>query len=1337
MPRHHAFALLVALAVGCHPPLPLSAPPVTPPVVTAAAPPAPSAWVETTLAGLTLPQKAAQILFVRAGGPYRSPAAPENRELRSWVAELGVGGVVLFATELEAVPRHLGDLQRLAPVPLLVASDLERGLSFRVDPGPVPLPSAMAFGATGSEDAAYFLGEVTAREARAVGIHWALAPVVDVNNNPDNPVINIRSFGEDPALVGRLGAAFVRGARAGGVLTSAKHFPGHGDTATDSHLARPRLTGSRERLDTVELAPFRELIAAGVDSIMVGHLEAPALDATYTPATLSRAIITDLLRGELRFDGVVVTDALDMTGLRPAWTGEAVVDAVVAGADVLLLPHDPRVAVGELVRAVESGRLPVARLDEAVRRVLVWKARLGLDRERMPDAAEIPRAVARPEDVARGREIAEAAITVVKNHGGVLPLAVESDLSLLHLVLSSDFSDRTIRGIPESEFEARNVPVETVRLGPEIAEDTARRLLARARTASHVVVSAFVKVTSGKGTVDMVPRQAQFLTELAATGVPVVVVSYGSPYLLRQFPAVPVYLCAYGSSEASQRAAVAALFGEFEVGGRLPVTLPGLAARGDGLVVPRRVLALTAGRPEDAGFRPEAMAEIDALLAGYVERRAFPGGVVAIGRQGKLVHLRAFGRQTYDADAPPVTAETLYDLASLTKVVTTTTVAMTLVDDGRLDLDKAVQDYLPEFVGPGKEVVTVRHLLTHSSGIDWWAPLYQDTRGAAEFVRKIAAMPLVNPPGSTMKYSDLGLILLGEILERVTGRSLDALARERVFRPLGFADTGFRPARELRPRIAPTEVVDGQVIHGEVHDENARALGGVAAHAGLFGTAPELARFAQMLLWRGVYDQRRIVTRETVALFTQRAGVPVDSDRALGWDTRSATGFSAGQLFSARSFGHTGFTGTSLWIDPERDLFVLLLTNRVHPTRDNNLIREVRPALADAVVRGLVEPVLPSTVRVGLDRIAAGEDFGLTGKRLGLLLHRASVTADGRGSLAVFQERNLDVVRLFTPEHGLTGAAAAGENVASGVDPTSGLPVVSLYGDHHTPSREDLAGLDALVIDLQDAGVRFYTYASTLLLALEAAHAAGLPVVVLDRPNPLGGEYVAGPVARRDLVPASLVNRAPGPLVHGLTLGELARYAAPPGAQLTVVPMLGWRRTMTWAATGRPWVPPSPNLRTPAAALAYPGTALLEATNVSEGRGIDAPFLTVGAPWLSRDQQPGRIPGFFIYPARFTPTSSPAAPNPKFVGVECWGWRLAPTGGGDSWKMGLETLKVLSRNSEFRWNDDGAGLTWLLGTPEVLNAFRAQKPVSAILAAEAPGLERWRAERRRALLYLE
>lgn len=362
-------------------------------------------------------------------------------------------------------------------------------------------------------------------------------------------------------------------------------------------------------------------------------------------------------------------------------------------------------------------------------------------------------------------------------------------------------------------------------------------------------------------------------------------------------------------------------------------------------------------RTASLGLRPGGLAEADRLLDDFRERRAFPGGVLAVGYRGALVHLHPFGRLTYDANAPAVTADTLYDLASLTKVVATTTMAMILVDEGKLDLDQPVQRFLPGFQGPGKEAVTVRHLLTHSSGLDATAPLYKERRGKTAFVERIETMDLAYPPGSRSLYSDLGIILLGEILEKVSGQPLEAFARERVFAPLAMRHTMFRPPAELRPQIAPTEFDPwrSRLVQGEVHDENAYAMGGVAPHAGLFSTAGDLARFAQMLLNGGVLDGRRIVSRQTVELFTRKAGIP-DSDRAIGWDTKSAEGSSAGTLFSPRSFGHTGFTGTSIWIDPARRLYVILLTNRVHPTRENQLIREARPAVADAVVRALADP---------------------------------------------------------------------------------------------------------------------------------------------------------------------------------------------------------------------------------------------------------------------------------------------------------------------------------------------------------------------------------------------
>ena len=916
--------------------------------------PAAHPWARRTLARLSLEAKVAQMIGVRAFGVYSHPRSEESQSVLDEVRRLKVGCVVVFESEVASLPLELNALQKASDVPLLVAADMERGMNFRIRRGVVPLPSAMAVGATRSADDARFTGEVAAREGRALGVHWAFAPVADVNSNPANPIINVRSYGEDPELVGRLTAAFVQGAHEGGLLATVKHYPGHGDTAVDSHLQLATLTADRARLDRVELRPFREAVAAGVDAVMLGHIAVPALDPTGAPATLSEPIAGELRRA-MGFQGLVVTDAMEMQGVRAAWTGEAAVRAVRAGADFILLPPDPAVAIQAIVREVRAGRLPPARIDESVERILAVKERLGLDRKRTVDPAALD-AVDRPEDVERALDVARRSITLVRNEGGVLPLRAETPLKILHLVLSSDARNDAIVGIPENELQARRIPAQTVALGPEVSAETVSRLVAAASGFTHVVATAFVRVSAYKGNADMAESHVRLLRALQDAGRPVILVSFGSPYLLRQVPAVSAYVCAYGAAESSQRAAMGALFGEYPVGGKLPVSLPGFYAYGDGLQVPKHEMTLRAAAPAEAGFRPDGFAELDRVLEAAVSARAFPGAVVAVGKDAALVHLKAFGHLSYDEGAAPVQTDTMYDLASLTKVVVTTTMAMILVDEGKLDITKPVSAFLPEFHGGARDRVTVWHLLTHSSGIDWWAPLYKELKGKQAYLEKIEAMDLVYEPGTKSVYSDLGEILLGEILERVAGQDLESFARDRILGPLGMKDTTYRPGPALLPRIAPTENDPwrGRVLRGEVHDENAYALGGVAPHAGLFSTAPDLARFAQMLLDGGVLEHRRIVSRETVEKFTQKAGVP-GSSRALGWDTPSENS-SAGSLFSPRSFGHTGFTGTSMWMDPERNLFVVLLSNRVHPTRENNAIREVRRAVADAVVRGLARP---------------------------------------------------------------------------------------------------------------------------------------------------------------------------------------------------------------------------------------------------------------------------------------------------------------------------------------------------------------------------------------------
>jgi len=950
-----ALAATALAALACRPPAPVTEPVPAP----SPTPPPLSKAVRDTLARMPLEARVAQMIAVRASGLQQHPDSKEWKRLRREVRDLKVGSLVVFESEVASLPRTIERLQALAELPLLVSADMERGLSFRVRRGVVPLPYAMAIGATRSEEAARFSGEVAAREARALGLHWALAPVADVNNNPANPVINIRSYGEDPELVGRLAAAFIRGARQGGLLTTVKHFPGHGDTAVDSHLQLPTLTADRERLDSVELLPFRQAVEAGVDAVMLGHIAVPALDPSGQPATLSAPVATALLRRELGFRGLVVTDAMEMAGVRKGtWTGEAAVQAVRAGADVILLPPEADVAIQSLARAVREGILTEARIDESVGRILAAKESVGLLRRQPAARDSAEKAVGRPSDVERALEIARQSITVVRNEGGVLPLRAEEPLRILHLVLSSDprTDAAVIQGFPEDELARRRIPHQAVYVGPDVSEAKAAEVVGRAGEATHVLASVFARVAAFRGTADMPEGQAALLRRLQAGTTPLVIVSFGSPYLLRQVPAATTYVCAYGWPETSQRAAVAAVLGEHAAEGKLPVTLPGLHDYGHGLDIPRRDMTLRVARPDEVGFRPGGLAELDGVIDRALAGQAFPGGVVAVGRQGALVELRPFGRFSYDPDAPAVRADTIYDLASLTKVIVTTTMAMVLVDEGRLDLTRPVSAFLPAFRGGAKDQVTVEHLLTHSSGVDWWAPLYQEIAGQDAYVRRIVSMDLKHAPGEKALYSDLGLILLGEILQRVAGEPLDAFARKRIFEPLGMKDTLYRPGRGLLPRIAPAEVVAerGGLVHGAVHDENAMALGGVAPHAGLFGTAPDLARFAQMMLNGGVFEHQRIVSRATLERFTATIRVP-GSSRAYGWEKPTGDN-SAGARLSPLAFGHTGFTGTSMWIDPGQDLFVILLTNRVHPTRENNQIRQVRKDVADAVVGALASP---------------------------------------------------------------------------------------------------------------------------------------------------------------------------------------------------------------------------------------------------------------------------------------------------------------------------------------------------------------------------------------------
>ncbi len=628
---------------------------------------------------------------------------------------------------------------------------------------------------------------------------------------------------------------------------------------------------------------------------------------------------------------------------------------------------------------------------------------------------------------------------------------------------------------------------------------------------------------------------------------------------------------------------------------------------------------------------------VDDLIETAVRDGKIPGAVVLVGHNGQVVYQKAYGKRSLVPDSEPMTLDTIFDCASLTKVVATTSSVMALFEAGKIRISDKVTDYLPEFQN-GHSDITIRDLMTHYSGLKPDLDLVPVWSGYETGIKMALSDPPANPPGTKFVYSDINFELMGEIVRRVSGQPLDEFARDHVFQPLGMTETMFRPPAALIPRIAPTEeLTPGQVLRGTVHDPTARYMGGVAGHAGLFSTASDLSRFCQMMLDRG----GKLFSPVTIDYFTSPRTPPGMKDvRGLGWDIDSRFSGNRGELFPAgKSYGHTGFTGTSIWIDPGSDTYLILLTNAVHPKVGKPITplrKSVATAVAAAVGYGAGKP---EAVRTGLD-VAEANHFGLlAGKRVGLITNQTGIDSDGRRNIDVMRQAGVNLTAIFSPEHGFLGVEDRA-NVRGMVDPASGIHVFSLYTEKTMrPTQAMLRDLDALVFDIADVGARFYTFATTMAYAMEECAKAGKPFIVLDRPNPITGLHVEGPLL--DVKNESFVGYFPLPLRHGMTMGELAKLFNGEnklGADLTVVPMSGWHRADWFDATGLRWVNPSPNIRNLTAALLYPGVGMLEySEGYSVGRGTDSPFEMIGAKWIDgrqlADYLNGReIPGVRVYP---------------------------------------------------------------------------------------------------------
>ena len=702
---------------------------------------------------------------------------------------------------------------------------------------------------------------------------------------------------------------------------------------------------------------------------------------------------------------------------------------------------------------------------------------------------------------------------------------------------------------------------------------------------------------------------------------------------------------------------------------------------------------------------------VDAIIRQAISDNNIPGAVLVVGHDGKVIYRKAYGERSLEPRREPMTVDTIFDLASLTKVIATTTAVMQLLEQGKIRMNDPLAKYLPEFAQNGKEDITLRQIMTHYSGLAPDLDLTTPWEGKDTAYKLAFVTPPEQTPGTSFVYSDINFIMLGALVEKVTGDTLDVYTAKHVFEPLKMMHTRYVPPASWRVKIAPTQYDENEhMLRGVVHDPTARRMGGVAGHAGLFSTGDDLAKFAQALLDGG----DGILSSITVQKMTQPEQPPsAPVLRGYGWDIDSPFSTNRGDLFPIGSYGHTGFTGTSIWIDPTTNSYVILLTNAVHPRGKGNAIG-LRTKVATEVaaslnltpsekeemraksVTGYNEAISAlrrmstrnGSVKNGIDVL---EDHGFDvlklaegKKHIGLVTNQTGVDASGKRTIDILaQAPGVSLDAIFSPEHGVTGTLDT-TDINNSKDAATGIPVYSVYGATDAarhPPADALRGLDAIVFDIQDAGARFYTYETTLGYFLESAAKAGIEMIVLDRPNPITGSFVQGPVA--DAGHESFTNYWSVPVRHGMTIGELAKMFNAErsiNAKLTVVPMDGWQRGDWFDSTGLEWVNPSPNLRSVTEAALYPGVALIEGTNVSVGRGTDTPFELVGAPWIKSKELAAYLNGRGIMGVRFVPTTfTPSASN--YNGQACQGVNIVLTdrNGFDSPELGIELAAALHK----------------------------------------------------------
>ena len=941
-------------------------------------------WTKEVLSQMTIEEKVGQLFMIRAF----SKDDPEHiKYVKSQIENYHIGGICFFQGDPRRQTQLVTDYQQLSKHPLLIAIDGEWGLGMRFPDQAISFPRQITIGAIRDNQLVYRMGQEIGRQCKLLGINVNFAPDVDINNNPDNPVINMRSFGEDRDNVTAKAYSYMRGMQDVDVMSCLKHFPGHGDTDVDSHKDLPIIPHTRARLDSIELYPFKQLVTQGATSVMVAHLNVPALDARENrPTTLSGPTIVDVLRNELGFDGIVYTDAMEMKGVTKHFEpGMADLEAFLAGNDVILLPEDIAQGYKRVLDAVNNGTISIERLDKSVYRILRTKEILDLPgKSSWTNATNIYQEINSDEAINIKAEIYEQALTLANNSADVLPIRDLKKHGYASIALGDNQPN-----VFQERLESY-VDVDHHSISKDGASSEYQKALEKLSGYDRVIVSSHDMSWYSRNNYGLNEAQIKFINDLSGR-TEVIFVMFGTPYALKWFENVPTVLVAYEDNELTHEAAAQALFGVTAISGRLPVTASEKYPVGQGYNIPS-LQRIGYSTPERVGMESDTLSKIAALVDEMIKEKAAPGCQVLVAKNNRVVYHKSFGHHTYSKQRP-VQNNDVYDLASVTKVMATTLSLMHLDDKDLFDVDAPIKKYIPEQEKSNKADIKYADILAHRGGLISWIPFYKNTltdvgakRPSDEYYGKEKTEPFPHfvTPGLYLRadyqdsiyhqifesdlretrdyrYSDLAFYISNRTVENLTSHQVDIYAKENFYDRLGLRTTTFNPLEKFdKNRIPPTEQDNYfrmTKIHGTVHDMGAAMLGGVSGHAGLFSNSRDLAILMQMLLNKGYYGGYNFLKPTTVEQYTRRHWA--SSRRGLGFDLKELNPDKTenmSEYASRNSFGHLGFTGTAAFADPDNDIIYIFLSNRTYPSMRNNKLgkNNYRPKIQSLIYKSLI-----------------------------------------------------------------------------------------------------------------------------------------------------------------------------------------------------------------------------------------------------------------------------------------------------------------------------------------------------------------------------------------------